>query len=135
MKKSLILFLALASISLAGTMKDPEYIKSGEVHEYSADNNKNIFYFYMESKGNFYIKAQKANVKLENIFMKPIITIYDNQMRKVCKTNYGQYELNCALGKGKYYIQIESQTTTGQFTTFAENMREKEPEITIKFKD
>ncbi|HOI82976.1 MAG TPA: hypothetical protein PKW30_01580 [Campylobacterales bacterium] len=135
MKKSFILFLALASVSIAGTIKDPEYIKNGEVHGYGADSNQNIFYFYMESRGNFYIKAQKANTKLENVFMKPVITIYDNQMRKICKTNYGQYELNCALTKGKHYIQIESQQTTGQFTTFAENMKEKEPKITIKFKD
>ncbi len=135
MKKTTIILLTLATLSIAGTIKDPDYVKSGETHAYRADNNQNIFTFYMESRGNCYIKAQKADTKLENVFMKPTIAIYDNKMKKVCKTTYGQYELNCALTKGKYYIQIDSYQTVGQFTVFAENIREQEPKITIKFKD
>ena len=140
MKKAIIFFI-LTEIAIAGTMRNPTQLESGETYSYKANNKENIFYFYISGTGNFYAKTTRQNVEIKTMFMKPTIAIYDARMNKICNNKFGEDELNCKLLNGKYFLQIDSHANSsqdlimGEFTTYSKDIPNKNPKITIKLKD
>lgn len=126
-----------ALISLAGTIKDPDPIQNGVETTYTTNNNENYYYFYMDGRGTIHVTT-KAQRQIGSLISIESIHIYDRNMRQI---NNAVGEITQGLERGKYILQIKTgygrlgTIPAGTFTAYSSSVKEKEPKITIKFKD
>lgn len=137
MVKIAFIVATITSISLAGTIKDPDPIQNGVETTYATNNNENYYYFYMGGRGTINVTT-KAQRHLGNLISIETINIYDKNMRPI---NNAVGEITQGLERGKYILQIKTgygklgTIPAGTFTAYSSSVKEKEPKITIKFKD
>lgn len=136
MKKTIIFLLILAAAS-AGTIKNPDALQNGIETTYTTNNNENYYYFYMQGRGTIHVSTKAQRVINQTVSIESIC-IYDRDMKQI---NNAVGEITQGLERGRYILQIKTgfgkfgTIPAGTFTAYSSSVQEKEPKITIKFKD
>lgn len=137
MRKIILTSALTVSLSLAGTIKDPDPLQNGVETAYTTNNNENYYYFHMDGRGTIHVTT-KAQRQIGSLISVEIIHIYDKDMRQI---NNAMGEITQGLERGKYILQIKTgfgklgTIPAGTFTAYSSSAREKQPKITIKIKD